>query len=422
VDHRLSILWLLLVAVCLRAQNAILLNHANIIDCISDQPIRDAGILVENGRIISLTTKVEKLPVGSLAIDLGGRWILPGLIDAHVHIRNLEGARAVLATGVTTMRMMGLEHYVDVGMRELHRNGAKDLPEVIASGYALPVRPDVPSFEGFILDFPQLASAPRLGMAGIEELRRRVDANLQHGVNAIKILADLPPYTDQSLGPVVGGIPTKPPPQGQQTFTEQEIAAIVNEARKEGLPVAAHTSVDESAAAAVRAGVRSIEHGTVLSDSTLDLMKQHGTYLVPTLSVRDFVLGTALGQKMSPAVKKASAEMQVRQHDSALRAWRKGIPLVAGTDMRENLLPSFSVSTEVAEFVKIGVPPMEAIKAATSRAAECLRISNRTGSIRTGYEADLIVVDGDPLVDIGALKKVVLVINDGQIAVNKLSN
>jgi len=415
VIYRLSILWLL---PCLQAQNSILLNHANVIDGFSDQPARDMAVLVENGRITSFSSNVEKAPVGTVTIDVAGRWLLPGLIDAHVHIRNLKGARETLSDGVTTIRMMGLEHYVDVGLRELHHGGAQDLPDVVASGYALPVRPDVPSFEGFILDFPQLASTPRLGMGGIDDLRQRVQANVRHGVNAIKILATLPPYSAQRSGPEA--LPNTPMPQDEQTFTEQEMAAIVDEARKAGLPVAAHTHLDEAAAAAVRAGVRSIEHGTVLSDSTLSLMKERGVYLVPTLTVLDFVLETPQGKSASPAVRQQITEAQAHGHDSALRAWRKGVQLVAGTDTNENLLPSFSVSTEVAEFVKTGIPAMEAIKAATSRAAECLGISNRTGSIRPGYEADLLVVDGNPLADIGVLKKVMLVINDGQIAINKL--
>jgi imidazolonepropionase-like amidohydrolase len=371
-----------------------------------------------DGRRHHPTQAIGKLPVGTVTIDVTGRWLLPGLIDAHAHIRSLKGARDAVSEGVTTIRMMGLEHYVDVGIRELHRGGKQDLPDVVASGYALPVRPDLPPFEGFILDFPPLASTPRLGMGSIDDLRQRVQDNVRHGVNAIKILATLPPYSDQRSGPAA--LPNTPLPEDEQTFTEQEMAAIVDEAQKAGLPVAAHTHLDEAAAAAVQAGVRSIEHGTVLSDSTLSLMKARGVYLVPTLTIRDFLLGTPQGKGLSPAVRQQMTEAQAHAHDSALRAWRKGVQLVAGTDTNENFLPSFSVSTEVAEFVKMGIPAMEAIKAATSRAAECLGISNRTGSIRTGYEADLLVVDGDPLADIGVLKKVILVINDGQIAINKL--
>jgi imidazolonepropionase-like amidohydrolase len=113
--------------------------------------------------------------------------------------------------------------------------------------------------------------------------------------------------------------------------------------------------------------------------------------------------------------------MSAAAHATALRAWKKGIRLVAGTDTDDGRLPSFTVSSEIAELVKIGIPSMEAVKAATSRAADLLDIAGRTGSIKPGYEADLLVIDGNPLADIAALKDVVLVINDGQIAINKLA-
>src|SRR5262249_43559364 len=161
--------------------------------------------------------------------------------------------------------------------------------------------------------------------------------------------------------------------------------------------------------AAVRSGVRSIEHGSFLSESTLNLMKQRGTYLVPTIALGDVATRMASAQNASEAFQKSTAELFAAAHETARRAWKMGVPLVAGTDTSDRTLPSLTVSSEVAELVKIGVPPMEAIRAATSRAAECLGISDKTGSIRPGYEADLLVVGSDPRNDVTALKKIVLV-------------
>jgi imidazolonepropionase-like amidohydrolase len=195
--------------------------------------------------------------------------------------------------------------------------------------------------------------------------------------------------------------------------------AIVDEARKAGLSVAAHAHGDGGAAAAVRVGVRSIEHGSLASDETLDLMKQHGTYLVPTIGLWEVVARNPSANANSDDFQKRIAELSKAARATVLRAWKKGIPLVAGTDTSDRTLPAFTVSSEVAEFVKIGLPPMYAIERASSRTAELLGISERTGSIKPGYEADLLVIDGNPLADIGALKKVVLVINDGQVALNR---
>ena len=398
--------WLLFAPLCLNGQRAILLKHANVIDGFSDKPVRDATVSIENGRITSVSSVIGRAPPEALVIDLAGRWLLPGLIDAHVHLADLKGARTLVAAGVTTIRTMNVDHYIDVGIRELHRGGAADLPDVVAAGYALP--PDLLVSEAFVLDFPQLANFARSRVTGADNLRRLVRANAQHSVNWIKILA-----TERA------GLPETDP--RRQTLSEEEMGAIVDEARRAGLPVAAHAHGDEGAAAAVRAGVRSIEHGSLLSDSTLDLMKHRGTYLVPTIALGDLLTRAPLPSNAGPDFQKRTVELFASAHATAIRAWEKGIPLVTGTDTNSNRISSgFTVSSEVEEFVKIGIAPMEAIKAATSRAAECLGISTRAGSIQRGYEADLIVVAGDPLTDIAVLKRVELVINDGQIAVNRL--
>jgi imidazolonepropionase-like amidohydrolase len=295
---------------------------------------------------------------------------------------------------------MHVDHFIDIGMRELHRGGATDLPDVLASGYQL--RPDMFVFEPFLLDFPELANLVRTKVTGVQSVRRLVQANARHGVDQIKILA-----TERA------GTPDSDP--RRQTFTENEMTAIVAEAQASGLSVAAHAHGDEGAAAAVRSGVSTIEHGSFLSDATIVLMKEHDTCLVPTVGMEDAVIKAPYFQNATPEFRERSKASFGARRDAASRAWRKGIRIAAGTDT--NLI---NVSTEVAALVKIGMPPMDAIKAATSQAAGCLGIGSRTGSIRPGFEADLLVMDTDPLGDITALQKVVLVINDGKIAIDQL--
>ncbi len=374
------------------------LTHANVIDGVSAQPLRDATVIVRAGLIESVSTGTTAAPANATVIELKGRWLLPGLIDAHTHIANLAAARAALASGVTTARNMGVPHFVDIGMRQLHRNGRTDLPEMLSAGYHLYPQPA----EGLFLDFPQFHDL-LAGLKGVENLRRVTRAQLERGVDFIKVNA-----TDRA-----GQSQSDP---RKQLFSETELTAIVEEARRAKVFVAAHAHGDEGALAAVRAGVRSIEHGTYLSEATLDEMKRRGTYLTPTIATMAEMLeprnGSALqlrGKHMVPRLRQATA-----------MAWRKGVKLLAGTDTDYGETSNFRLANELMEMQSSGVTPMAALQAATSVAAECFGLGQRTGAIKTGLEADLIVVERSPLEQLGNLQDVLLVINNGRIAINRL--
>jgi len=384
------------------SQTVLVLVHANLIDGVSSGVAHDATIVVRGGRIESVGTKGEAVPAGAAVVDLKGHWLLPGYVDAHAHIFSLASARRALQYGTTTVRVMGVNYFVDVGMRELHNGGMTEIPAVIAAGYQ--IRPDVAqAFTGFLLDFPSLSRFAS-GLRGSDNLRSVVRAYAEHHVDLIKILA-----TERA------GTPDTDP--RKRTFTDEEMATIVDEARKFGLPVAAHAHSDEGARGAVLAGVRSIEHGTYVSDETLALMKARGTYLDPTISVWND--GSETG---NPILEQRTRAMQPRARDTAGRAWRIGVKIVAGTDNSyEATGRGFNMADEVAELVRAGIPPLDAIKAATAVSAECLGVEKRTGTIRPGMTADFIAVDRDPLADIGALEDLVLVIHDGQVIVNRLN-
>jgi imidazolonepropionase-like amidohydrolase len=397
---RKLLLLVLCVSVC--SGQTLVLKNANVIDGVSAQPQLAATVVVRDGRIESVQSGDRAAPDGSTVLDLKGKWLLPGYIDAHVHISNFASARRALLSGATTVRSMGVSSFVDVGFRELHRNGASDIPDFVASGYH--VRPQ-PAEELF-LDFPKLIDLMR-GVSGTANVRRVVAANLERKVQVIKILA-----TERA------GTPDTDP--RKRTFTDEEMAAIVDAATSAGnIPVAAHAHGDEGAAAAVRAGVRSIEHGTYLSDETLGEMKKRGTYLAPTIAtVIDLIepggdydnAGLSIrGRYMLPRVR----EMTTHAHGI-------GVKIVAGTDTSYGPTSYRRIPHEIAELAGAGLTPMEAIQSATSIAAECLGISNRTGSIRAGLEADLVVVERNPLKDVTGLGDVLLVINDGKIVLNRL--
>ncbi|MCI0516778.1 MAG: amidohydrolase family protein, partial [Woeseiaceae bacterium] len=233
--------------------------HANLIDGESPKPRLDVTVIVRDGRIESISSGNSQFPGGTWVIDLAGRWMLPGLIDAHAHLRDLASARAALRAGVTTVRSLGSNHFVDVGIRELHRAGAADLPDLVAAGYHIRRRMS----EEFFVDTPQLLPMMS-GLSGGADVRSAVRALTARGVDVVKVMA-----TERA------GMPDTDPLKRE--LTDLELAAAVAEAAIVGLPVAAHAHTDESARAAVLAGVRTIEHGTLLSEETLALMRERGT-------------------------------------------------------------------------------------------------------------------------------------------------
>lgn len=384
------------------AAPVIVLTRATVIDGSGGAPMRDASVVIRNGRIDRVMTGAVTVP-GATVIDLQGRWLLPGFVDAHVHLRDLPAARAALASGVTTARSLGTDHFTDIGIRELHRAGAPDLPDVIAAGYHVRPRPA----DALFMDVPSLAGL-MAGVSGAEHVRRMVRALIDRGADAIKIMA-----TERA------GLPDTDP--RKRVFSDDELAAAVDEARRSGRLVAAHAHGDEGAAAAVRAGARTIEHGTYLGDATLALMKARGTCFVPTIAtVVD--MGDAGGDYDHPVLIMRARGMLPRVRDAAARAKKAGVALVAGTDTYYGPQGTRRIQDEIAELSGAGLTPMEAILSATSVAADCLGVGERTGRIQVGLEADMIVVDRDPLSDLGALRDVLLVLNDGRVAINRLMN
>jgi len=380
----------------------IVFTNANVIDGVSAQALRGATVILRDGRIEKVQSGAAHIPLNVKVIDLKGKWLLPGWIDAHVHLFNLTSARNALRYGVTTARSMGVSHFVDIGMRQLNHAGAAELPDVVASGYHVRPKPA----EEFFLQFPQMMDMRANGVRGAEYVRRMVRAQLDRGVDVIKIMA-----TDRA-----GLVETDPL---QRIYTEEELAAAVAEARSRGIFVAAHAHGDEGAEAAVRAGVRSIEHGTYLSEQTLALMKERGTYLVPTVATI-WEMGDPSLEDTNPTLAIRARAMLPRIRLTAARAWKMGVKIVAATDTGYSPGNILTLPMEVVELVGIGMPPMEAIKAGTSVAAECLGIEKRTGAIRAGLEADLIVIERDPLTDISALHELLMVVNNGRIALNRL--
>lgn len=379
---------------------ALALVGGTLLDPESGTPV-EATVLVENGGIAAVGPDLA-IPDGARRIDVSGRWVVPGLIDAHVHVSSLAGARRALLSGVTTARSMGTAHFADIGLRELGRRGAFAGPEILAAGYHVRPRPA----EELFLDAPALADLMGIDVRGPEALRRVAAVMLERGVDFIKVNA-----TERA------GLPETDP--RKPFYTETELRALVDAASAAGTPVAAHAHGDGGGRAAVAAGVRSIEHGTYLSEETLRLMAERGTFLVPTIAVVSD-LTVPGGDYDDPVLQVRGRHMLPRVRETAAAAHRLGVPVVAATDTGYGSESVLRLSHELIELVSIGLSELEAIRAATTTAAELLGIEDRTGRLAPGYEADLLVLDRDPLADIGAYQDVLFVMSDGAIALDRL--
>ena len=381
-------------------QEPIALINANVVDVRSGTIQRNTAVVIRGGRIDAVGAAAA--PAGVRAIDLRGRYVVPGLIDAHVHIGSTAQMRAALESGVTTVRSAGVSHFVDVGLRELVRRGAIAGPDMIATGYH--VRPGVA--QEFFLDFPDHGDL-MAGTAGAEALRRMVRANLYRGVDWIKTNA-----TERA------GTPDTDP--RRQIYSQEELRILVVEAGTKDIPVMAHAHGAEGADAAVRAGVRSIEHGTYLTDDTLQMMAKQGTYFDPTADIVND-LAEPGGDYDNAGLKRRGEMMQPILMAAIGRAHKLGVKIVAGSDTGYGPNSIARVSREIGMLVTAGLTPLQALQAATITNAEMLKLDKQIGVIANGFEADVLVVDGNPLDNVRTLLDPLLVISNGRVALDRLT-
>lgn len=402
------VLLLLIGSISVSAQRApapvepLALVNASVVNVRAGTVARGVTVVLRGGTIESIGAAAA--PGGVRAIDLRNRFVVPGLIDAHVHIGSLPQMRSALESGVTTVRSAGVSNFVDVGLRELVRRGHVAGPEMIAAGYH--VRPNLAP--EFFMDFPDLGDllAPP-GINSADAIRRVVAANLSRGVDWIKTNA-----TERA------GTPDTDP--RRQLYSQEELRILVVAAGEKNIPVMAHAHGAEGADAAVRAGVRSIEHGTYLSDDTLQMMAKQGTYFDPTIDIVNDL--TEAGGDYDNAGLKRRGEMMLPILRAAIgKAAKLGVKIVAGSDTGYGPNSVARVSREAVELVASGLTPLQALQAATVTNAEMLRLEKRIGGIETGFEADVLVVDGNPLENIRTLLDPLLVISNGRVGLDRMT-
>ena len=380
-------------------QNKLILFNANLIDGIANVEKRNMMIFISNGKIESVKKDGIK-PKGYELVDLNGMYLLPGFIDAHTHIRSIDAANRALESGVTTARSASTPNFQDISIREMVKTGALIGPDMIATGVFV-----TPNLGETILADTRLGDLHG-GVHKEDDLRKVVRVNAKRGVDFIK-----------TRGTERAGLPQTDP--RKQTYTESQLKIIVDEANKYKIPVMAHAHGDEGGYAAVKAGVKSIEHGTYLTPRTLKLMKKMDTFLVPTFTtVLD--LTQPGGDYDNPVLIVRGQHMLPSLETTVKMAYKMGIKIATGADTGYGPNSTTRVGMEITNFINLGMKPIDAIRSATIIGAELLGISQQTGTIDIGKEADLIVVTKNPLNDFRTIQDVVFVMSNGIIALNRL--
>lgn len=361
-------------------------------------------ISIRGGKIAAISGRAPEAAEGIRRIDLAGRYLLPGLIDAHAHIESPAAALRALQSGVTTARVLGDTNFQALGTRDLVRRGHVPGPELIVSPGHIRPKPGL----AFFMAYPQFGDAIGGELRGPDRIAEATRAFIAKGADVIKVGAS-----------ERAGLPDTDPRKLE--LTEDEMRAAVNEAAKKGLFVAAHAHARDGIANAVRAGVRSIEHGTWVDEGTLAEMKRRGTFFVPTLAVMS-PLAEPRGHSDDDITLQLRTPYMFAPLKSAVRrAHALGVQIAASTDGTYNDRDDTGrvrVAHEIALYRELaGMSPLESIMAATQNGARLLGIESRTGTIRAGLEADLVVYEGDPLAGSEMLFEPRLVVSDGRVMV-----
>ena len=399
-----------------------------LIDGLSNQQRTEMTIVVEGKTITDIQKGYTTGGASDKVIDLKNKTVMPGLIDCHVHLENqhsrtsmMEGftftdadiafhaavyARRTLMAGFTTVRDLGGTG-VNISLRKAVQQGLVDGPRIITAGRAISgTGGHMDNSVGFRDDVFDHKMGPDDGVAdGKDELIKAVRMQFKRGSNVIKIAS-------------TGGVLDLSEDGTGAQMSIDEIKAVVETAKDYGMRVACHAHGAEGIRRAILGGVTSIEHGTFMNDEDMELAKKYGTYLVPTIIAgRSTADSAKVPGYFPPVIAKKALEVGPKIQSTFGRAFKSGVKIAFGTDA--GVYPHGKNYIEFQYMVEAGMPPMKAIKAATTSAADLLGMSDKIGSLEKGKSADIIAIDGDPLQDIKTMKNVTFVMKEGKIYTNQ---
>lgn len=391
------------------------IHAGHLLDVKTGKILDNALVTIKGDRIVSVATGAA--PGGANVIELPNATLLPGFIDAHTHITfepnfgyqelgvsipkealiGAKNARVTLEAGFTTIRNVGARGFTDVALRDAINEGLVPGPRMLVSGPALSITGG--HCDQNLLPFEWHATSE--GAAdGIEAVQHKVRENIKYGADVIKVCA-------------TGGVLSKGDDPRASQYTLEEMKAIVADAHRLGRKVAAHAHGAQGIAWAAEAGVDSIEHGSYIDDNAIRIMKEHGTYLVPTQYLGDWMKENAarIGLPAMYAEKMKTVTAAMRQNIT--KAIQSGVKIALGTDAA--VYPHGLNAHEFEVYTRLGMTPLQSIQSGTLNAADLLGWSDRIGSIEQGKFADIVAVDGDPLKDITLLQHPIMVMKGGVV-------
>jgi imidazolonepropionase-like amidohydrolase len=381
--------------------------------------IDDAVILIDGDTVVQAGAKLA-VPNGYRVVDLGAATLLPGLIDVHTHLTSQQtdyyeglfrrspidvaitaptNARKTLEAGFTSVRDVGAPELVDVALRNAIQRGDVDGPRMAVATMPLSATGGHGDLNGFS---PYLASQTLGGpVDGVEAIRKRVRVDVKYGADLIKVLAG-------------AGVLSEEESAGGPQYTQEELDAVVDEARMWGRKVAAHAHGAEAISRAIKAGVASVEHAGLIDEDGVRLALQHGTYLVPDILTDEWILLHGKDQMGLPD-KIIDKEREIRKHQNENwgRAIKAGVKLAFGTDA--GVYPHGLNAKQFGYLRQLPLTSMQMIQMATVNAAELMGWTGKVGALTPGAFADVIAVQGDPLADVTELERVTFVMKGGKV-------